>query len=100
MAKSGSIFSELSKALRDKLKEALTSVLPVSILVLLLSLTPWVDISPKELGVFGIAAVLLIVGIGFFNVGADMAMTPMGQHVGEGPGGLGYCLLSVSLWEW
>ena len=84
MAKSGSIFSELSKALRDKLKEALTSVLPVSILVLLLSLTPWVDISPKELGVFGIAAVLLIVGIGFFNVGADMAMTPMGQHVGEG----------------
>ncbi|MBQ5401927.1 MAG: DUF1538 family protein, partial [Bacteroidales bacterium] len=84
MAKSGSIFSELSKALRDKLKEALTSVLPVSILVLLLSLTPWVDISPKELGVFAIAAVLLIVGIGFFNVGADMAMTPMGQHVGEG----------------
>ncbi len=59
-------------------------MLPVSILVLLLSLTPWVDISPKELGVFGIAAVLLIVGIGFFNVGADMAMTPMGQHVGEG----------------
>ncbi|MBQ3659782.1 MAG: DUF1538 domain-containing protein [Bacteroidales bacterium] len=84
MAKSGSIFSELSKALRDKLKEALTSVLPVSILVLLLSLTPWVDISAKELGVFAIAAVLLIVGIGFFNVGADMAMTPMGQHVGEG----------------
>lgn len=59
-------------------------MLPVSILVLLLSLTPWVDISPKELGVFGIAAFLLIVGIGFFNVGADMAMTPMGQHVGEG----------------
>ena len=59
-------------------------MLPVSILVLLLSLTPWVDISPKELGVFDIAAVLLIVGIGFFNVGADMAMTPMGQHVGEG----------------
>ena len=84
MAKSGSIFSELSKSLRDKLKEALTSVLPVSILVLLLSLTPWVDISAKELGVFAIAALLLIVGIGFFNVGADMAMTPMGQHVGEG----------------
>ena len=84
MAKSGSIFSELSKSLRDKLKEALTSVLPVSILVLLLSLTPWVDISANELGVFAIAALLLIVGIGFFNVGADMAMTPMGQHVGEG----------------
>ena len=84
MAKSSSIFSELSKSLRDKLKEALTSVLPVSVLVLLLSLTPWVDISANELGVFAIAALLLIVGIGFFNVGADMAMTPMGQHVGEG----------------
>lgn len=68
----------------DKLKESLTSVLPVSLLVLILSLTPWVDITTKELFVFEAAALMLIVGISFFNLGADLAMTPMGQYVGEG----------------
>ena len=75
---------ELWKSLREKLKESLVSVLPVSVLVFLLSVTPWVDISGKELTVFALAAVLLIVGISFFNLGADMAMTPMGQYFGEG----------------
>ena len=84
MAKSNSIFPDLWKSLRGKLKEALTSVLPVSILVLLLALTPWVDISTEEIAVFILAAALLIVGIGLFNLGADMSMTPMGQHIGEG----------------
>ena len=71
-------------SLLDKLKEALLSVLPVSILVLILSLTPLVSITTHELYVFFTCAGLLIVGIGFFNLGADMAMTPMGQFIGEG----------------
>ena len=79
-----SVFRELWKSLREKLKESLISVLPVSLLVFLLSVTPWVDISTRELTVFAGAAVLLIVGISLFNLGADMAMTPMGQYIGEG----------------
>ena len=75
---------DLWKSLREKLKESLVSVLPVSVLVFLLSVTPWVDISGKELAVFAVAAVLLVVGISLFNLGADMAMTPMGQYFGEG----------------
>ena len=70
--------------MREKLKESLISVLPVSALVFILSVTPWVDISTKELAFFSLSAFLLIVGIGLFNVGADMAMTPMGQYIGEG----------------
>ena len=70
--------------MREKLKESLVSVVPVSLLVFLLSITPWVDISKHELFVFAGAALLLVVGIGLFNLGADMAMTPMGQHIGEG----------------
>ena len=70
--------------MREKLKEALVSVVPVSLLVFLLSITPWVDISQHEFFVFAGAATLLVIGIGLFNVGADMAMTPMGQHIGEG----------------
>ena len=33
---------------------------------------------------FTVGAVLLILGIGFYNLGADLAMTPMGTHVGSG----------------
>ncbi|MBQ7253149.1 MAG: DUF1538 domain-containing protein [Bacteroidales bacterium] len=84
MSKSKSFFVKFWRSLGEKLKESLTSVLPVSILVFVLSLTPWVDISPRELAVFEGAALLLIVGIGLFNLGADTAMTPMGQYVGEG----------------
>ncbi len=83
-AKNNPVLRELWKSLREKLRESLVSVLPVSGLVFLLSVTPWVDISGKELTVFGIAALLLIVGISLFNLGADMAMTPMGQYIGEG----------------
>ena len=70
--------------MREKLKESLVSVVPVSLLVFLLSITPWVDISRHELLVFAGAAILLVAGISLFNLGADMAMTPMGQHIGEG----------------
>ena len=72
------------KALFNKLKEALTSVLPVGIIVLILSLTPLVSLTGREMTVFVISAFLLIVGIGFFNLGADLAMTPMGKFIGEG----------------
>jgi len=72
------------KSLGSKLKEALISVMPVSILVFALSVTPWVNISRDELFVFVLGALLLVLGIGLFNLGADMAMTPMGQYIGQG----------------
>ena len=84
MGKSNGILHDLWSSLQDKLKEALVSVMPVSLIVLALSLTPWVDITAKELAVFMGSAVLLIAGIGLFNLGADMSMTPMGQYIGEG----------------
>ena len=74
----------MGKALFLKLKEALTSVLPVGLIVFVLSLTPLVTLTPKELQVFGVSALLLILGIGLFNLGADLSMTPMGQYIGEG----------------
>ncbi|MBQ6761472.1 MAG: DUF1538 domain-containing protein [Bacteroidales bacterium] len=84
MGSNSAIFQDLWKSLREKLKESLVSVVPVSVLVFLLSVTPWVDISRHELFVFAGAAILLILGISLFNLGADMAMTPMGQYIGEG----------------
>ncbi len=67
-----------------KFKEALTSVLPLSVIVVLLNFTPLVNFSAKEIAVFSVSSLLLIVGIALFNLGADLAMTPMGEHVGAG----------------
>ena len=67
-----------------KIKEALISALPVTAIVYILSLTPWFNFSATELITFSVGAVLLILGIGLFNLGADVAMTPMGNHVGSG----------------
>ena len=72
------------KSLFEKLKEALISVLPVVCLVLIVYFTPLVAFTSQELVVFLISAVFLILGIGLFNLGADLSMTPMGEHVGSG----------------
>ena len=72
------------KELWEKIKEALVSALPITAIVYLLSLTPWFHFSGTELVTFTVGAVMLVLGIGLFNLGADLAMTPMGAHVGSG----------------
>ncbi len=74
----------LKSALLDKIKEALFSVLPVAVIVYILNIIGLVHLSGEELIVFGISALFLIFGIGMFSLGADLAMTPMGEQVGAG----------------
>ena len=70
--------------LKLKIKEALVSALPVTAIVYLMALTPLFEFSRAELLTFTIGAVMLVVGIGMFNLGADLAMTPMGSSIGSG----------------
>ena len=72
------------KAILKKLTEAFTSVCPVIAIVVILALTPLVEFTVTELVTFLISAVFLILGIALFNLGADLAMTPMGEHIGSG----------------
>ncbi len=72
------------KSLFIKLKEAAISVLPVTLIVLLLDCTPLVNLSLREVLIFAGCALLLILGMSLFNLGADIAMTPMGEQVGAG----------------
>ena len=68
--------------LKEKINEALSSVLPITLIVLLLSAT----ITPMPLGtilLFLAGAVLLIIGMGLFSLGADMAMQPVGEGIGK-----------------
>jgi len=72
------------KELVAKIREALLSALPITAIVYLVSLLPGFSFNRVELISFTIGAVLLVLGIGLFNLGADIAMTPMGVHVGSG----------------
>lgn len=72
---------KLKEKLKDKLKEALNAVLPIIGIVMLLSFTI-TPISSSILLCFLLGAVLLITGMMFFTLGAEMAMTPMGERVG------------------
>ena len=74
----------LHRIILTKFKESLFSVTPVVALVCILYLTPLVSLTARELTVFLLSSVVLIIGMTLFNLGADMAMTPMGEHIGAG----------------
>lgn len=67
--------------LKEKIRESLSAVLPITGIVLMIS----IFVIPMELGsvvMFLTGALMLIVGMGFFQLGAEMAMTPLGEGVG------------------
>ena len=71
----------LNLKLKEKINESLSAVLPITGIVLMIS----VFLIPMELGsvvMFLTGALMLIVGMGFFQLGAEMAMTPIGEGVG------------------
>lgn len=71
----------MNEKLKEKIRESLSSVLPITAIVLVLSIT-LVPMKVDTLALFLTGAVLLVVGMGFFQLGAEMAMTPLGQGVG------------------
>lgn len=71
------------RALLRNQKEAAFSVLPVTLAVTVLALTPLLELTTGEVLSFIAASVFMIAGIGLFNLGADTAMTPMGSSIGS-----------------
>ena len=72
----------LHSKFKEKLSETMKAVLPILVIVLLLCFTI-APIPPSILVSFLLGAVLLIVGMLFFNVGVDLSMTPIGERVGS-----------------
>lgn len=68
--------------LAEKIKESLSSVLPVAAIVFLLLITI-APVSAPILISFIIGTLLLVIGMGLFTLGAQMSMMPMGQYVGS-----------------
>ena len=72
---------EYTEKLLEKLRESTAAVLPIAgiVLVLCFALVP---VPSGILLCFLAGAVLLTVGMMFFNLGAEMAMSPIGERVG------------------
>lgn len=70
-----------NKQLKEKTLESMASVLPITAIVLLLSITI-APLEPGTLVLFLFGAVLLVIGMGFFTLGVDMSMIPMGEGIG------------------
>ena len=77
----GRSLQKLREKLGEKLREALLAVLPISAVVIILCFTI-APVTPGVLLCFLLGAVLVIAGMMFFTLGADMSMTPMGEKVG------------------
>ena len=72
---------KLREKFGEKLREALLAVLPISAVVVILCFTI-APVTPGILLCFFLGAVLVIAGMMFFTLGAEMSMTPMGEKVG------------------
>ena len=72
----------MNKKLKEKFDESVNAVLPITVIVLLLS----IFVVPMETGtiaLFLVGAFMLIIGMAFFQLGAETAMTPLGEGVGS-----------------
>ena len=76
-----SFFDGSRTAVAEKSREALHSVLPILLIVLLICLS----ITPVETDLmfsFLIGTVMVVLGMGLFSLGADTSMTPIGNKIG------------------
>lgn len=71
----------MNEKLKEKIKEALSSVLPITIIVALICffVTP---VSTELMIMFLVGALFLTIGIGFFSLGAEMSMSLIGERIG------------------
>ena len=71
----------MNKLLLEKVYESIAAVLPITAIVLLLSISI-APLTPGTWTLFFFGALMLIFGMGFFTLGAEMSMIPMGEGIG------------------
>ena len=68
--------------LLEKLREVLISVLPITVIVLILNFT-LTPMSGSMIIRFLIGSAFIIVGLAVFLLGVDLGITPIGNHMGS-----------------
>ncbi len=71
----------MNPKLKEKTLEALSAVLPITGIVFVISLLI-VPMPLSFISLFLAGALMLILGMGFFELGAEMSMTPIGEGIG------------------
>lgn len=71
----------MNEKIKSKLKESLTSVLPIAFIVLVLSFV-LVPIPADSIAIFFVGTILLIFGMTAFTMGAELAMSTIGEKIG------------------
>ncbi len=72
---------DVVKQFKGKLMESVTAVLPITLIVLALGII-LVPMDVGTMSVFLAGALLLILGMALFQMGSEMAMTPLGEGIG------------------
>lgn len=70
-----------NELLMEKVYESVASVLPITVIVLALSISI-APLTPGTWTLFFFGALMLIFGMGFFTLGVEMSMIPMGEGIG------------------
>lgn len=70
------------KLLLEKLKESFLSLIPIIFIVLILNFTI-ASIPVWSLMLFLVSTFLMILGITLFNLGVDISLIPIGEHIGS-----------------
>ena len=71
----------MNPKLKAKIMESVSAVLPITGIVLIIT----IFLVPMETGMmtmFVTGAIMLVIGMGFFQLGAEMAMSPLGEGLG------------------
>lgn len=76
------VSKEISRHLREKLKESTISVIPIPIIVLILASTI-APIPTSTMLSFFLSTIMLIIGMMFFTLGSEMSMSYIGEKVGS-----------------
>ncbi len=71
----------MRQLLKAKISESLAAVLPITVVVVILSIA--LDVSTPILTLFLVGAFMLILGMGLFTLGADMSMIVIGDRIGS-----------------
>lgn len=72
---------KLKENIKNNLKSALFAILPISAIVAVLCFTV-TPVTTDVFIMFVVGAIMLVIGMAFFNLGAETSMTVMGERIG------------------
>ena len=72
----------MKRVLSEKLKEASLAVLPIGIIILILHFTV-APLNGGTLAMMFVGMAMLFVGLTLFSIGVELALMPIGEHVGS-----------------